>query len=160
MSHARSRLTRIVRFYTTYHPYFSILPRKEIILARFQSQKLLPWAILAVAAGGSVQLQSLYNSLVDPVRRLAGDIYSHQSRGLEAVQALLLLCAWPFPYQQTINDPSPTYAAQATNIALQIGLHRPDFYSDFEYGPRKSENLELERERAWYGCFIISHAYV
>lgn len=114
---------------------------------------------MAVSAGASPETASLYNSLVNPVRRLAGDIYSHQSQGLGAVQGLLLLCAWPFPYQQTVNDPSPMYAALATNLAYQLGLHRPPaLHADFSYhATRHEENLDDERERAWYGCFVINY---
>lgn len=133
----------------------------ETFLSHYDSNKLLFWTILAIASASSPQLSPLYNSLVDPVRRLAGDLYSHQSRGLEAVQALLLLCAWPFPFKQTVNDPSPLYASLATNIAHQIGLHRPSSRSDFEYSASPiAETLEEERQRAWYGCFIINHTYV
>ncbi|EXJ91696.1 hypothetical protein A1O3_00246 [Capronia epimyces CBS 606.96] len=151
-------LTLINQYYTIYDPQFPILPKKETFLAHYNANTLLLWTMLAIASGSSAQMSPLFNSLVDPVRRLAGDLYSHQSRGLEAVQALLLLCAWPFPYAQTVNDPSPMYASLATNIAYQIGLHRPSFRSDFEYNVSTlDETLEQARQKAWYGCFIINH---
>ncbi|KIW21145.1 hypothetical protein PV08_01725 [Exophiala spinifera] len=127
----------------------------------YDSNRLLLWSMLAVAAGHSSVTSVLYNSLVNPVRRLAGDIYSHQSRGLEAVQALLILCAWPFPYQQTVNDPSPMYCSLATTIALQTGLHRPPALSDdfaFQMDDSGSSRVNIgDRERAWLGCFIMNY---
>jgi len=146
-------------YYATFHPQFPILPDAATFISRYDANKLLLWSVLSISAGGIPEIASLYNSLVNPVRRLAGDIYSHQSKSLAAVQALLLLCAWPFPYQQTVNDPSPMYASLATNLAQQLGLHRPaPFQSDFSYHPmRYEESLQSERELAWYGCFVMNY---
>ncbi|KIW39381.1 hypothetical protein, variant [Exophiala oligosperma] len=149
------------RFYSIYHPQFPILPDIMTFAQQYNSNRLLLWSVLAISAGNSSVTSALYNSLVNPVRRLAGDIYSHQSRGLEAVQALLLLCAWPFPYQQTVNDPSPMYCSLATAIAHQIGLHRPPALSnDFDFqvdGPESSRVKVRDRERAWLGCFVMNY---
>ncbi|KAK4938943.1 hypothetical protein LTR10_020691 [Elasticomyces elasticus] len=150
----------IDHYYATFHPQFPILPDAATFISRYDANKLLLWSILSISAGGIRETASLYNSLVNPVRRLAGDIYSHQSRGLGAVQGLLLLCAWPFPYQHTVNDPSPMYAALAINLAQQLGLHRPpSFRSDFSYNPTRHEERfdEGERELAWYGCFVMDY---
>jgi hypothetical protein len=124
-------------------------------IAKYDANKLLLWAILAIASSHS--MPQAYNALVDPVRHLAADLYGTQSRSLQTIQALLLLCAWPFPFQHSANDPSPMYCGLATNVAYQLGLHRSGFRQDFEFGKRTSpEGLDSERELAWAGCYIMN----
>ena len=111
---------------------------------------------MAIASFDQENHSSIYVSLVDPVRRLAADLYGPQSRSLKTMQALLLLCVWPFPFQQTINDPSPMYCSLATHIGYQLGLHRPHHRGDFDESatlPIVSTTVEM---KTWYGCFIVN----
>lgn len=101
-----------------------------------------------------------YSSLVDAVRKLAADLYEPQSRSLKTMQALLLLCAWPFPFQRTHNDPSPMYCSLATNIGYQLGLHRPLCKGDFEENTREYATATTVEMKTWYGCFIVNTWYV
>lgn len=144
------------RYFLNYHPRFAILPPKEIFIAEYDMNRLLLWTILAIAARNKADQPALFSALVDPVRRLAADIYAPQSRSLRSMQALLLLCVWPFPFQQTINDPSPMYCSLATNVGYQLGLHRPLHRDDFdETLTRPSFSNAVERS-TWYGCFIVN----
>jgi hypothetical protein len=146
-----------VRFYARFHAHFPILSDQHTFLSRYNFNKLLLWTVLAIASRDSTQHATLYSSLVDPVRRLAGDLYASQSRSFETVQALLLLCVWPFPFQQTINDPSPMYMALASQIAYQLGLHRPAFRADFtENNLPQADPGELARKKVWFGCCIVN----
>ncbi|KIW08424.1 hypothetical protein, variant [Verruconis gallopava] len=150
-------LSLIEEFYARLHSHFPILPDQPTFLSRYNFNKLLLWTVLAIASRESSQHSALYSSLVDPVRRLAGDLYASQSRSFETVQALLLLCVWPFPFQQTINDPSPMYIALASQIAYQLGLHRPGFRADFtENNLPQADPGELARKKVWYGCCIVN----
>lgn len=145
------------RFYARFHSHFPILPEQHIFLSRYNFNKLLLWTVLAIASRESSQHATLYSNLVDPVRRLAGDVYASQSRSFETVQALLLLCVWPFPFQQTINDPSPMYIALASQIAYQLGLHRPSFRADYtENNLPQADPGELARKKVWFGCCIVN----
>ena len=47
------------------------------------------------------------------------------------VQAILLVCIWPFPTNTMYNGVSATLSSVAINIAMQIGLHRPFNRQDF-----------------------------
>lgn len=75
------------------------------------------------------------------------------------MQALLLLCAWPFPFAHTADDPSPVYCSHATQIGLQLGLHRPHFKMDFVDSVAFTTPTSQEERRAWYGCFIMNQSY-
>lgn len=97
-----------------------------------------------------------YFALVDPVRRLAADLYGPQSRSLKTMQALILLCVWPFPFQQTINDPSPMYCSLATHIGFQLGLHRPLHKADFDEHAIEPAVSDCVERKTWHGCFIVN----
>lgn len=144
------------RYFTCYHPSFPILPEQHEFLAEYDQNRLLLWTVLAIASKGRDDVPDVYQSLVEPVRRLASDIYAPQSRSLKTMQALLLLCVWPFPHQQTINDPSPMYCSLATNIGHQLGLHRPLHKSDYDERATGPSVCSLSERKTWIGCFIAN----
>jgi hypothetical protein len=133
------------------------LPELDNFLLEYDQNRLLLWTMLAIMSKSQPET---YSSLVDPVRRLAADLYEPQSRSLKTMQALLLLCAWPFPYQRTQNDPSPMYCSLATNIGYQLGLHRPWCKADFEEDTQEGGTATAVERKTWYGCFIVNTWYV
>lgn len=128
-------------------------------MPEYGSNRLLLWTILAIASKGREDMPNVYQSLVEPVRRLASDLYAPQSRSLKTMQALLLLCVWPFPYQQSVNDPSPLYCSLATHIGYQLGLHRPRHLSDFNEDAAGVRIATVSERKTWYGCFIANQRY-
>jgi hypothetical protein len=133
------------------------LPEFDDFILEYDHNKLLLWTILAIMSKSQPET---YSSLVDPVRRLAADLYEPQSRSLKTMQALLLLCAWPFPFQRTHNDPSPMYCSLATNIGYQLGLHRPWCKGDFEEETQGRSTATTVEMKTWYGCFVVNTWYV
>lgn len=147
----------MLRYYADYHSYFPILPEFDDFILEYDQNKLLLWTLLAITTKSQSET---YSSLVDPVRKLAADLYEPKSRSLKTMQALLLLCAWPFPFQRTQNDPSPMYCSLATNIGYQLGLHRPWCKGDFEENTRGFVTATTVEAKTWYGCFIVNTWYV
>ncbi|GAE00296.1 hypothetical protein THITE_2118139 [Paecilomyces variotii No. 5] len=138
-------------------PAVPILTDLSNFLAGYDSNKLLLWKTLAIVSKESDQHSTLYPSLVDPVRRLAGDLYGPQSRDFETIQALLLLCVWPFPFQQSVSDPTPIYCGLSTQLAYQTGLQRPNCRMHWKYDViSSSSRIELERRKVWFGCFVVN----
>ncbi|KAI1615107.1 hypothetical protein EDD36DRAFT_485429 [Exophiala viscosa] len=136
----------IDHYYATFHPQFPILPDAATFISRYDANKLLLWSILSISAGGSPETAFLYNSLVNPVRRLAGDVYGHQSRGLE----LCRRCSF------SVHGRFPTSTPSATRLQC---LHRPpSLQSDFCCHRTRHEEISIgERELTWYGCFVINY---
>ena len=128
----------------------------ELFILDYDSNRLLLWTILAIASRALVDYPTLFSSLVDPVRKMAADIYAPNSRSLRTMQALLLLCTWPFPFQQTHNDPSSMYGGLATHIGYSLGLHRPLHKADFEERIAGSLTSSTVERKTWYGCFIVN----
>jgi Fungal specific transcription factor domain len=148
------------RYYAHYDSRFPILFSQDAFLPKYNANKLLLWTILAIASRESDEHAHLYQLLVDPVRQLASDLYSSVSRSFETLQALLLLCAFPFPFRQTVNDPSPMYGALATQLAFQLGVHRPQFATDFTESRNVGDDPgDIARKKLWFGCVIINYLY-
>ena len=112
----------------------------------------------------------LHAQLIEPVRRLASEFYKIENRCVGFVQALLLLCSWPFPFNVSINDMSWMFCGMATHMALQLGLHRPHHQTEFVYRPQHqpefgpnltpNESENSVRRIVWAGCYIVNHRYV
>lgn len=144
-------------YFTRCHPYlpFSICQSIEAI---YQKSPLLFWVICATASPDAVR-----NQLEQPVRTLIGRVLDPTEGSTETVQALLILCMWPFPFTDQKSDPSFIYGGIATQIAQQIGLHRPGI--DFETSNTSRGGLEsgtqakeedVIRTTTWMACFIVN----
>lgn len=102
---------------------------------------------------------SHYHSLLQPhVRLMASDIYSLDNDPLRNVQALLLLCWWPFDYMASKDDPSWTYCALAGHTALKHGFHRPEHHSDYVYNGTLDILHTKMYQRAWAGCGVVNQS--
>jgi hypothetical protein len=112
--------------------------------------------MIALGAKGSTQHANLYPSLSQSVPHLASDIGTYIVQPLATVQALLILCWWPFPFQASITNPSWAYCGLATHLALQFGFHRPYNCSDFVYQAVLDTESLIERQKTWLACFITN----
>ena len=89
------------------------------------------------------------------IKNLVGQIVVDPPRSVEVVQALLILCMWPFPFYSTLSDPSFLYAGLATQISLQIGLHRADRAQEFSSRKQVLEVSDEVRRSTWMACCIV-----
>jgi hypothetical protein len=90
------------------------------------------------------------------IQDMIGKVVVNPPRSVEVVQALLILCTWPFPFYSTLDDPSFVYCGIATQIGLQIGLHRPGLSQEFS---KRKEVLKIDdhvRNSTWMACFIAN----
>lgn len=112
----------------------------------------------------------LHARLIEPVRRLAGEFNKIENRCVGFVQAMLLLCCWPFPFDVSISDTSWMFCGMASHMALQLGLHRPHHHTEYVYRPYQKPELGPNstpngikssiRRQVWVGCYIVNHRYV
>ncbi|CZR53528.1 uncharacterized protein PAC_03407 [Phialocephala subalpina] len=132
------------------HPYLdlSIPTSPEAI---YEKCPLLFWVICAVASSTSTMLE-----LQPGIQGLVGQLAVNPPRSIEVVQALLTLCMWPFPFYSTLSDPSFLYCGMATQIGLQIGLHKPSLSQEFS---SRREVLEVDdntRKTTWMACYVVN----
>ncbi|OBT68086.1 hypothetical protein VE03_01510 [Pseudogymnoascus sp. 23342-1-I1] len=155
-------------YYQNCHPLFPILPPLETFILSYDSCSVLFWAVMVVSTKCLSMHSKLHTQLIEPVRRLASEFTKIENRCVEFVQALLLLCSWPFPFNVSITDTSWMFCGMATHMALQLGLHRPHHQTEFvyrpqqqpEFGPNSTPN-EMEssiRRSVWVGCYIVNHS--
>ncbi|KIX00718.1 uncharacterized protein Z518_09783 [Rhinocladiella mackenziei CBS 650.93] len=114
---------------------------------------LLFWVICAVTSSLKSQFQ-----LAPMIQAMIADILHSSAHSIETVQALLILCMWPFRITKLIDDPSYFYCGLATQIGLQLGLHRPNQTHSHHYSAEtnstgKDDEVKLT---TWLACFVVN----
>jgi hypothetical protein len=90
------------------------------------------------------------------IEEMIGKLVVNPPRSIEVVQALPVLCSWPFTFCSTLRDPLFVCCGIATQIGRQIGLHRPGLSQEFS---KRKEVLEIDehvRNSTWIACFIVN----
>jgi hypothetical protein len=145
MDHNISQAVRSIanryRYYSHYHPLFPILPDIASFAKTYDKCLLLFWTIMAIGSKRSPSSLNLYLPLSVSVPRLAADLNTTASQSLETIQALLILCWWPFPFQAT---------------TLQFGIHRGRNHSDFVYNSKIDDATSFVYQKTWLGCYITN----
>lgn len=76
---------------------------------------------------------------------------------LSTVQALALLCTWPFPTSSSTADPTFMLAGVMLQLGVQMGIHRAYDVQDFVKVPiRLSAGEHVEWVRTWQACNIVA----
>lgn len=145
------------RFFEHYHPFLPFLDPSPSPDYYFEASPLLFWAIVAVGSRRYEKDVTLLRFLSDPVTKYAWDAIAQLPNTLFTVQALLVLCTWPFPASSLWLEATPVWSSIAVSIAQQLGLHRPDNAAEFmRVRPRPGVVLEDERLRTWVACSIVA----
>ncbi len=119
------------RFFEHYHHFLPFLDASKSPDAYYKSSISLFWVIIGVAARRYREDVTLLHVLSDLVMKLVWSEISKPPYKLSTVQAVILLCIWPFPTTSTWNDVSVTMSSIAISIAMQVGLHKPFNTQDF-----------------------------
>jgi len=144
-------------FFVFFHPFCPFLNPDTSPDEYYQKSPLLFWAILSVAARHYSPQPQLFNALCGPVTRLVWSTLADIPQNYRVVKALILLCSWPFPTSSTSSDPTFMLCGMMMQIALQIGLHRPNHAQDFSKFRIELREAELQdRIRTWAVCNIVA----
>jgi hypothetical protein len=150
-----AQVTELFRVYFLQcHPYlpFTISTDPE---TTNEKCPLLFWVICAVASSTGTMLD-----LQPHIQVMVGQVAINPPRSIEVVQALLVLCMWPFPFYSTLGDPSFPYCGLATQIGLQIGLHRPSLSQEFSSKKQVLDVREDVRKTTWMACYVVNQMQV
>ncbi|KAL8947032.1 MAG: hypothetical protein Q9222_006644 [Ikaeria aurantiellina] len=117
----------------------------------------------------SNQIEELFHRLVatslsrtmliarKPISDLLWLILADVPQTYVVVKALCILCTWPLPVSSTSSDPTFMLSGLMTQIAMQIGLHRPSHAQDFARFKIEFREEELkDRMKTWVACNIVS----
>lgn len=130
-----------------------MLPELESFVRIYDACPLLFWTVIGLASRCSEKHSDLYLRLAGPVRGLAAEVVNSPRRSLGIVQALVLLCLFPFPFRELESDRSLSYCGIASQMGLQLGLHRAEH--DVEFCPEARLHSHDERLRTWAACYVV-----
>ncbi|KAE9367382.1 hypothetical protein N431DRAFT_561376 [Stipitochalara longipes BDJ] len=129
---------------------FTMLDSSEAI---YTKSSLLFWVICAVASSNRLKPR-----FAPHIRHLIAEILTSPARSVETVQALLIICMWPFTFISIADDASFLYSGLATQLGLQLGLHRP-FVTHTHVGGSEQQDAETDFEprlSTWLACFVVN----
>ncbi|OAP57944.1 hypothetical protein AYL99_07034 [Fonsecaea erecta] len=126
-----------------------------------EQSPLLFWTIVAVGSRKYSDNPTLIFLLGPKVSKLARLALFAQEPVLLTIQAFLLLCSWPMPFEALSNDITPVLAGAALQLATTIGLHVLGVGQEFARA-RVDQDLSYcsARGRLWTACVIVSQRII
>ncbi|KAB5511696.1 hypothetical protein GE09DRAFT_639225 [Coniochaeta sp. 2T2.1] len=116
---------------------------------------LLFWVICAVTSSWKQQSQ-----LAPMIKVLITDTIHAASYSVDTIQALLIMCLWPFKTAHLSDDSSQFYCSIATQMSLQLGLHRPNQpYWPLRHGSLNGPSTAVDektRLTTWLACYVVN----
>ncbi|KAL2835560.1 hypothetical protein BJY01DRAFT_223419 [Aspergillus pseudoustus] len=145
----------LTEYYTQYHAYCPILPETNDFVGYSRSSPLLFAAVMITALRRIPEHRSMYLDLVAVAKQLISKCIWPENSDLQTIQALILLCHWPIPFDKN-QDPSHSFISQATVIGLRLGLHQDVYNTDFSRGQNINEDQDHLRQCTWVACMILN----
>ncbi|KAF2652934.1 hypothetical protein K491DRAFT_706146 [Lophiostoma macrostomum CBS 122681] len=144
-------------YFTHYHPFLPILDVSLSPALCFENSSLLFWAVISVASRRRGDGAALYLRLSGPVTALAWKSLQSLPHRIHDIQALALLCTWPFPIDDSRVDVSYLWAGAMMQMGVQLGLHRPLTPQDFSKDRIQLTKADVsEMIRTWAACNIVA----
>lgn len=145
------------RFFTFNHPFLPFLNPDRSPDEYYARSPLLFWTICLVGARHHTREPHLFSALSGPLSRQIWSTLADVPQNYHVIKALILLCAWPLPTSSTSTDSTFMLCGMMMQIALQIGLHRPDHAQDFTKFRVEVRQAELQdRIAVWGVCNIVA----
>jgi hypothetical protein len=149
-------------YFQHFHQFLPILDPLETPDEYYNSSPVLFWVLISVAARRFTEDQILISSLAQAVPKLVWERIAEHPIPFPALQALLVLCMWPFPLTHMWGDASVSLSNISLVAAFHMGLHRPDHMQEFSRNPRTKNPLipastdPLERRKTWAAVNIVT----
>ncbi|KAI1617379.1 hypothetical protein EDD36DRAFT_423988 [Exophiala viscosa] len=140
-------------YFTNYHPCLPVIQPPSSTDAIYDISPLLFWTILVTAARHEQINLSLLQSLGPEVRSLLWATIGKPPYILPTLQAMCILCAWPFSASSMTQDITYLLGGILKTAALHAGLYQPDVYAHFSR-TRYSLSPDEIREAARVWCCI------
>lgn len=145
------------RFFKFCHPFLPFLNPDKPPEDYYRNSPLLFWTIVLVGSRHYKAEQNLFASLSRQVQTLVWSTLADVPQSYHHVKALILLCAWPLPCSSTSTDPTFLLAGMMQQVALQIGLHRPDHAQDFsKFRVELRQAEQQDRVITWCVCNMVA----
>ena len=136
------------------HQHLPIVNTNASLESIYTSSPLLFWTIALVTCRHNPRHQDLYQALAAPYEGLLSTILVRSIHSLKNIQAILLLCIWPFPVRHQHDQPSLNYCSMAVSAAMQMGLHRPGHSAEYNISDKTESNID--KTMTWMACVQVS----
>lgn len=144
-------------YMTNYHPFLPVLDSLKSPHDLYSSSELLFWSIISVASRRFQSQPTLLPRLARAVTDLVWRSIRAAPYSLGTVQALTLLCTWPFPTSSSTADQTFVLTGIMLQLAVQMGLHRAFDVQDFVKVPVRLTVEEHENwVRTWNACNVVA----
>lgn len=145
------------RFLQCFHPYVPVL-RKRDPDECWEANPTLFWVVIYVASRRYARDEHLLTSLVEHLSREIYPLIATPNLDLEAIHAILFICAWPFPTIRFVTDPSTVLITVAVNASMLLGLHHgKGTHPEFCVGGRLNfHSTDFEAANTWIACCTLA----
>jgi hypothetical protein len=139
-------------YFARCHPYLPFKMKTHSTDEIYSKCPLLFWVICAVTS--TWQARKRFAPLI---KAMVANILHSPSRSVEIVQALLILCVWPFSVSTLNEDPSHFYSSLAAQMGLQLGLHCPAQAHSHKSEPNDQATAadNVVKTTIWLACFVV-----
>ena len=145
-------------YFAHYHEFLPVLDPQQPPHKTYELSPVLFWCIVSVAARRSEEHPLLLNQLAQPVMDVLWKNIRIPPHNLGLIQAILLLCTWPFPTSSSTMDQSYMLTSIAISASIQMGLHRPINQHDYvKYRFHLTDQEVNRRINTWSACNVIAH---
>ncbi|KAH6707801.1 hypothetical protein BKA61DRAFT_491032 [Leptodontidium sp. MPI-SDFR-AT-0119] len=147
------------QYFEHYHPFLPFLDPHKSPDNYHQFSPLLFWVIIGVASRRYSPDLTLLPALSISVPRLLWYTLQSSHHNYYNCKALCILCVWPFPKSDSSNDPTFMLTGAMMHLAMQAGLHMPDYSQDFSKTELMLRLEELrDRHTTWAVCNIVAQS--
>lgn len=145
------------KYLEAFHPFIPVLRKKDPDEC-YEANPTLFWVIIFVTARRYTHDPELFNVVCESLSKDIWTLLSNPIMSLEAVHALMLMCAWPLPTIRFATDPSTTFAGIAMNVCMLLGLHTgKGGHGEFCVGSRANiTSSDEEASATWIQACVLA----
>lgn len=139
-----------------YYPHFAIIEPVTSLTELAAESELLFWTIVAVAARHHKRHYIRYPHIQNVHAQLHGKVCREAIQSVPDLQAILMLCTWPYPVKGQFSDPSWMQLGMVITASRLIGLDKAK--DEVFFGTRRArhqlgKHAQHTLKLSWLRCF-------
>lgn len=144
------------RYFEHFHSYFPIVRIRDPDKV-YETSPILFWTIIVISARRFAKDDTVLPFLTDALTTEVWGYMGTPPLHLGVINALLLLCVWPFTTIRFLRDPSAIFSSIAMSSCFLIGLHTGrGEHPELANANFQIRNTDEEAVYSWAGVNIIS----
>ncbi|CAK7565166.1 MAG: hypothetical protein SEPTF4163_003076 [Sporothrix epigloea] len=144
------------KYFEHFHPHFPIIRTRDPDKC-YEAAPILFWTIVVISARRFARDDTVLPFLTESLSSEVWGAMGNPPLPLGIINALLLLCAWPFTTIRFMRDPSTIFSSIAMSSCFMLGLHTGRGEHPELINPNfQIRNTDEEATFTWAGFNIIS----